>query len=99
MALPSVSSHLMGHRNIRAIAFLFILGLGLSAGADSSLDLAKLKLIPKRLQESVDRGDMSGAVSLVAHNGHIVETDAVGFADIENHKPMRTDTIVQIMSQ
>ena len=90
----------MGHRNTRAIAFLFTLALALPAiAAEPSLDLAKLKLISKRMQEFVDRGDISGAVCLVAHNGHIAEIDAVGFADIDNKKPMRTDTIVQIMSQ
>lgn len=90
----------MGHRNTRAIAFLCILAMALPAiAAEPSLDLARLKLISKRVQEFVDRGDISGAVSLVAHNGHIAEINAVGFADIDNKKPMRTDTIVQIMSQ
>jgi CubicO group peptidase (beta-lactamase class C family) len=90
----------MGQRNTRAIAFLSILALALPAiAAEPSLDLAKLKLISKRMQEFVDRGDISGTVSVVARNGHIAEIDAVGFADIENKKPMRTDTIVQVMSQ
>ena len=90
----------MRHRNSRAIASLFVLALALPAiGADPSLDPAKLKLIPKRVQEFVDRGEISGAVSLAARHGHIAALDAVGFADIENKKPMRTDTIVQIMSQ
>jgi CubicO group peptidase (beta-lactamase class C family) len=67
--------------------------------ADASIDAARLKLIPKRMQSFVDSGAISGAITLVAHRGQVVELDAVGFADVENQKPMRTDTIVQIMSQ
>jgi len=35
----------------------------------------------------------------VTRNGQIAALDAAGFADIESRKPMRTDAIVQIMSQ
>ena len=45
------------------------------------------------------RGEISGVVTLVARNGQIAAPDAAGFADIESGKPMRTDAIVQIMSQ
>ncbi|MGD0578432.1 MAG: serine hydrolase domain-containing protein [Bryobacteraceae bacterium] len=68
------------------------------AGA-GSIDTERLKLIPARMQEFVDDGSISGAVSLVAYRGKVVALDAVGFSDIENHKPMRAGTIVQIMSQ
>ncbi len=67
--------------------------------ADALVDAGRLKLMPSRMQSFVDSGVISGAITLVAHHGQIVELDAVGFADIENKKPMRTDTIVQIMSQ
>lgn len=67
--------------------------------ADATFDAARLKLVPKRMQSFVDDGTISGAITLVAHRGQIVELDAVGFADVENKKPMRPDTIVQIMSQ
>jgi CubicO group peptidase (beta-lactamase class C family) len=86
--------------NRRAIALLFLLTFALpAAAAEPSLDAATLKLIPKRMQEFVDRGDISGVVTLVGRNGRIAALDAVGFADIENKKEMRTDSIVQIMSQ
>src|SRR5690349_2558946 len=67
--------------------------------ADPGMDSARLKLIPQRLQEFVDKGVISGAVTLVARHGEVVALDAVGYQDIENRKPMRTDTIVQVMSQ
>lgn len=64
-----------------------------------SIDLERLKLISGRMQTFVDDGSMSGAVWLVGYRGSVVAVGAVGFSDIENHKPMRADTIVQIMSQ
>jgi CubicO group peptidase (beta-lactamase class C family) len=64
-----------------------------------SIDSERLKLIPARMKEFVDSGSISGAVWLVAHRGQIATVDAAGFSDIEKRKPMRADTIVQIMSQ
>lgn len=68
------------------------------AGA-GSIDSERLKLIPVRMREFVENGSISGAVWLVAHRGQVVAVDAAGFADIEQRKAMRADTIVQIMSQ
>ena len=51
------------------------------------------------MQEFVDRGDISGVVTLVGRNGRVAALDAAGFADIENKREMRPDSIVQIMSQ
>ena len=69
-----------------------------SAGVEAGLDKAKLQLIKTRLQEQVDQGVIPGAVYLVARHGKIVAYDAVGLADVENNKPMRKDTLFQIMS-
>jgi CubicO group peptidase (beta-lactamase class C family) len=68
------------------------------AGA-ASIDADRLKLISPRMKEFVDNGSISGAVYLVAYGGHVAALDGVGFSDMENRKPMRADTIVQIMSQ
>jgi CubicO group peptidase (beta-lactamase class C family) len=62
------------------------------------LDPQELQLIKPRLQELVDQGVIPGAVFLVARHGKIAAFDAVGLADIENNKPMRKDTLFQIMS-
>jgi CubicO group peptidase (beta-lactamase class C family) len=66
--------------------------------AQPSLDAGKLKLIHLRLQELVDNQTIPGAVALVARRGQVAYLDAVGLEDIENQKPMRTDSIFQIMS-
>jgi CubicO group peptidase (beta-lactamase class C family) len=62
-------------------------------------DPGRLKLIGERLRELTDKGTVSGAVALVAHRGEIVSLTAAGWQDIESRKPMRADTIVQVMSQ
>src|SRR5271165_2926416 len=69
-----------------------------SPGVEAGLDKAKLQEIRPRLQELVDQGVVPGAVYLVARHGRVVAYDAVGLADIENNKPMRKDTLFQIMS-
>jgi CubicO group peptidase (beta-lactamase class C family) len=85
---------------LRTLTLLAFTAVAFTAtGAEPSLDPTTLKLIPKRMQEFVDRGDISGVVTLVARNNQIAALDAAGFADIEKKKPMRTDTIVQVMSQ
>lgn len=64
----------------------------------AGLDRARLAEIPIRMKQLVDQGLGSGSVTLVARHGVIAELDAVGMSDIESKKPMRTDSIFQIMS-
>jgi CubicO group peptidase (beta-lactamase class C family) len=68
------------------------------AAVTPGLDLGELLQIKPRLQELVDKDVIPGAVYLVARHGKIGIFDAVGLADIENNKPMRKDTLFQIMS-
>lgn len=70
----------------------------LTAAEKSGLDPAALARIPKRMQELVDQGQLAGAVTLVQRHGVSAGIEAVGWADIEAKKPMRADTIFQIMS-
>src|SRR5215831_16168535 len=77
----------------------FILLLAsLAALAQTGLDPERLKLIRPRLQELVDNQTIPGAVALVARHGHVATLEAAGWRDVENHKPMTTDSIFQIMS-
>jgi CubicO group peptidase (beta-lactamase class C family) len=62
------------------------------------LDLQRLQTIRPRLQALVDSQAMPGAVALVARHGQIALLEAVGWRNIENKKPMQTDSIFQIMS-
>jgi len=54
--------------------------------------------IPNRIKHFIEEGNIAGAVTLVAHGNDIVEFHATGMADVEANRPMRKDTIFQIMS-
>ncbi len=64
----------------------------------AGMDPGRLARIPVRMQSFVDKGTIAGTVTLVARHGAVASLEAVGFQDLESKKPMRADTIFQIMS-
>lgn len=69
-----------------------------TGGANSGLDPGRLARIPVRMQEFVDAGRVAGVVTLVERHSEVASLEAVGYQDLETKKPMKTDTIFQIMS-
>ncbi|MDZ7639745.1 MAG: serine hydrolase domain-containing protein [Bryobacterales bacterium] len=69
----------------------------LPRGADAFLP-EKLAMIKPRMQAGVEKLSIPGAVSMIVKDGKVAHFEAVGYADIEANKPMRTDSIFQIMS-
>jgi CubicO group peptidase (beta-lactamase class C family) len=76
---------------MRLLVFLLA---SLSWAADSS-QLAK---IAGRMKELAEQQRIAGTVTLFQEKGELVHFEAVGWQDIENKKPMRKDSIFQIMS-
>ena len=66
--------------------------------ARAGMDAAQLARIGPVLREFVERGQMSGAVTLVMRRGALAHLVAAGWQDVEAKKPMQKDTIFQIMS-
>lgn len=66
--------------------------------ADSGMQADKLARIAPRMREFVDAKVISGAVTLVARKGRVVEFDAVGLADIASNRPMQKDTLFAVAS-
>lgn len=66
--------------------------------AAADLDPAMLARIPQRMKAYVDKGTISGAVTLLQRHGVRASLDVVGMQDIAAGKPMRADTIFQIAS-
>jgi CubicO group peptidase (beta-lactamase class C family) len=64
----------------------------------AGMDAERIARIAPRMQQFVDKGTLSGAVTLIMRHGEIAEFDAVGYQDIETKKPMTKDTIFSIMS-
>lgn len=67
-------------------------------GAKAGMDPERLAKIPIRMKAFVDQGTVAGVVTLVARHGVVASLDAVGYQDLETKKPMKTDSIFQIMS-
>jgi CubicO group peptidase (beta-lactamase class C family) len=62
------------------------------------LSSERLERIASTIQRSIDDGRIAGGVSLVARHGKIAYFQAVGSADRDAKKPMRTDSIFRICS-
>jgi CubicO group peptidase (beta-lactamase class C family) len=63
-----------------------------------ALDETKLAAIAEHLREFVERGEISGAVTLVATREGVADVGAVGKADIAGDTPMREDAVFWIAS-
>jgi CubicO group peptidase (beta-lactamase class C family) len=66
--------------------------------AKAGMDAARLARIPTRMKGFVEQGTIAGAVTLVQRHGALAHLEAVGWQDLEAKKPMRADSIFQIMS-
>jgi len=58
----------------------------------------RLPRIHEAVARHIEAKDVSGAVTLVARRGRIVEFEAQGLADLESKKPMMRDTIFRLAS-
>ena len=69
-----------------------------AAPEEVGLSAEKLEQITPAMQRYVDDEKLPGIITLVARHGRIVHFQAVGMMDIENEKPMETDTILRFYS-
>src|SRR5439155_9710140 len=68
-------------------------GIETASGRDDSLDAA-FRLV----REAVEKGEVPGAIALVARGGKILRHEAYGLRDIENQLPFTTNTLCWIAS-
>jgi CubicO group peptidase (beta-lactamase class C family) len=66
--------------------------------AKAGMDPLVLARIKPLMQSYVDRGLVSGTVTLVMRHGALSHLEAAGWQDLEAKKPMKADTLFQIMS-
>jgi CubicO group peptidase (beta-lactamase class C family) len=66
--------------------------------AQAGVDRQRLGKIQQRMQEYVNAGEASGIVTMVLRGGEVAQETAVGMQNIEDKRPMREDSIFQIMS-
>lgn len=79
----------------RSIAFLVAALLSASIPMRAA---DRFAAIPERLQDFVDRGEIAGAVALVADKERILHLGAVGSRDLASGAPMQTDDLFAIAS-
>ena len=73
-------------------------GLPTAAADDVGMSPERLERLARVMQAYVDRGDVAGAVSLVARRGKVVHFSTFGSRDAEAGAPMTHDTIFRIAS-
>ncbi|HBY58325.1 MAG TPA: serine hydrolase, partial [Solibacterales bacterium] len=64
----------------------------------AGMDPARLERLAQRMKAYAEQGVVAGTVTLVARRGAVAGYDASGWQDIEARKPMRPDSIFQVMS-
>jgi CubicO group peptidase (beta-lactamase class C family) len=92
---------------VSSILCIFIIGLSSFVLAQAiptavpeevGLSSERLQRIDRYIQNQMDKKELSGAVVLVARKGKVAYKKAIGLADIEEKKPMKTDTIFRMCS-
>jgi len=84
-----------------AVLAAVLLSLAVAVAQDkahSGFDTERLNKIQPRMQEYVNAGEAAGIVTMVVRGGTVVQKTAVGMQNIEEKRPMREDSIFQIMS-
>jgi len=90
---------MIGRITVKFIATLITLNLilfGTLANAD--IEQARLDAVTADLQARIDEGKLSGAVVMIAQNGEIQLSKALGYQNVEDEVPMQEDTIFRIFS-
>src|SRR5277367_782030 len=66
---------------------------------DAAVDYTRLLRIDTLIKGYIDKGWINGVVTLVIHDGHVVQYKGYGYADKEAGKWMRPDELFRIASQ
>ena len=91
----------ISRRVLSAALASVLLALPAAAADDKSqagFDTQRLGKIQQRMQEYVNAGEAVGIVTMVLRGGNVVQKTAVGMQNVEEKRPMREDSIFQIMS-
>ena len=79
-------------------AFAFGQGLPIAVPEKVGVSAERLERIRPVMQGYVDKGNLPGLLTAVARHGKIVHFETIGMRDVENRKPIETDTIFRIHS-
>jgi CubicO group peptidase (beta-lactamase class C family) len=77
---------------------LYAASLPASAPERVGISAERLKRVTALLDRYIQKGEIAGAVSLVARKGSLVHLQAQGMADLESSKPLTTGSIFRLAS-
>ncbi|MBM88673.1 MAG: serine hydrolase [Gammaproteobacteria bacterium] len=80
------------------VAALYILSTAISFSAHADVEKTHLDAVKTDLQERIDESKLSGAVVMIAQDGQVLMHEALGYQNVEDQIPMKTDTIFRIFS-
>jgi len=90
--------HAPDHKVLMSFLLLPVLVLLLTSCTGATGETPVVAGITEAMKDQADKQVISGAVTLVARPGGVAHLSAVGLADIDAQRPMRTDTIFWIAS-
>ena len=73
-------------------------GLPIAVSEEVGVSAERLERIRPVMQGYVDNGHVPGFLTVVARRGKIVHFETIGMRDVENNKPVESDTIFRIYS-
>ena len=76
----------------------FAQGLLIAVPEEVGVSTERLERIRPVMQDYVDKGHLSGFLTVIARRGKIVHFETIGMRDVENSKPVEPDTIFHIYS-
>ena len=83
---------------MKKLLFLFAIAFCLSATAQKKVIDSKTNYAREALQPYVDSGQLPGAISIFYNNG-VQETCCIGYANVEQKRPIRLDNVYMQCSQ
>jgi CubicO group peptidase (beta-lactamase class C family) len=83
---------------MKKLLFFLALTCCLTAGAQKKVIDSKTTYAKEVLQPYVDRGELPGAISIFYNNG-VQETCCIGYANVEQKRPIRLDNVYMQCSQ
>jgi CubicO group peptidase (beta-lactamase class C family) len=70
----------------------------ISRTRSAGFDRARLEVLHETTQRFVDEGKHAGIITLLTHNGKVVDLKTYGYRDVEKKLPMERDTICRVYS-
>ena len=83
---------------MKKLFFLLLVAFSLTTNAKTKVIESKTTFAKEVLQPYVDRGELPGAISIFYNNG-VQETCCIGYANVEQKRPIKLDNVFMQCSQ